>query len=249
MTSKKVLVVFGSKSDENVFMPIVDSLKQKKIKFDMHICSAHRTPEKLSHILIQKQYDLIIAGAGLAAHLPGVVASKTPAPVVGVPVDGAFQGLDAFLAIVQMPPGIPVLSCGINKNPLESDFLLKEYDSVKISGDFSNKRVKKCVETLEKFEVGLDGDKPLTINFFDLKTEKPLPDAINVPLMETGVADDALTFLDKSKTGFFVGTNRGDNAAVFAVSMIDYIRLIEYREEMAVQVNDADLDLQKKLIS
>ena len=122
---KKVLVVFGSKSDKSVFEPIVKSQKEKKADVDMRICSAHRTPALLNSILLEKQYDLVIAGAGLAAHLPGVVASKTPVPVIGVPCNGAFDGLDSFLSIVQMPPGIPVLGVGVDVNPV-NDFLLKE---------------------------------------------------------------------------------------------------------------------------
>lgn len=119
-------------SDSNVYLPIIKKLEKKNVEFDLRIASAHRTPELLHAVLSRKRFDMIIAGAGLAAHLPGVVASKTIAPVVGVPCNGNFEGLDAFLSIVQMPPGIPVLSVGVGVNPLQTDFLLKDYDSVKL---------------------------------------------------------------------------------------------------------------------
>lgn len=242
---KKVLVVFGSKSDETVFEPIVKRLKALKAIVDMRVCSAHRTPELLNTVLIQKNYDLVIAGAGLAAHLPGVVASKTVAPVVGVPVASNFEGLDSFLAIVQMPPGIPVLSVGPGVNPA-SEFLLNDYESVRIIGDMNNPRVKKCVETLEEFDVELNSDHAVTINFFDMKTEDPKDDCINVPLIDNETSADALTFLNKAKKGYFVGINRGDNAAVFAASMIDRMRLIDYREKMMKKVKDDDKEVKKK---
>ncbi len=244
MKQKQILVVFGSKSDEDVFLPIVKKLKGKAL-VDMRICSAHRSPELLNSILTQKDYDLIIAGAGLAAHLPGVVASKTVAPIVGVPVASNFDGLDSFLAIVQMPPGIPVLSVGPRFNPA-TDFLLKKYDSVKVIGDKKNKRVEKCVETLEEFDVEFDGKTLLLINFFDLKKGKPKDNAINVPLIEKETAKDSLTFLKKAKKGYFVGINRGENAAIFAASMINRMRLIDYRESMTKKVMDDDKEIAKK---
>jgi 5-(carboxyamino)imidazole ribonucleotide mutase len=242
---KNVLVVFGSSSDEKVYKPIAAKLKAKA-NVDLRICSAHRTPELLNKILLEKDYDLIIAGAGLAAHLPGVAASKTVAPVIGVPVNSNFEGLDSFLSIVQMPPGVPVLAVGPGVNPAQ-DFLLKNYDSVKIIGDLKNKRVDKCALMLEEFDIETEkGKKPLTINFFDLRKGTPKENCINVPLIEKETAKDALTFLKKSKKGYFVGINRGDNAAVFAVSMIDRLRLIDYREAMIKKVMDDDNEVRKR---
>ncbi|MBR9690882.1 AIR carboxylase family protein [Candidatus Woesearchaeota archaeon] len=239
--TKKILVVFGSKSDEKVFGKIAKSLKGKA-DFDIRICSAHRTPELLNTVMLKKDYDLIIAGAGLAAHLPGVIASKTTAPVVGVPVSGNFDGLDAFLSIVQMPSGIPVLACPVDSNPI-SDFLLFDYDSVKVVGDMKNERVKKCVVMLEEFDVALDLKKPITINFFNLDTENPKENCINVPLLEGDGAEDALSFFKKANKGYFVGLNRGDNAAVFAVSMIDRYSLIDYRDDMKQKVVKDDKEV------
>jgi len=101
-------ILFGSASDENVFKPLVEDLCQDhKIAFD--VLSAHRDPEALEACLKTSSADLFICGAGLAAHLPGVVASKVKQPVIGVAVNSQFAGLDAFLSIAQMPRQIPVL--------------------------------------------------------------------------------------------------------------------------------------------
>lgn len=232
LNKKNILVVFGSKSDSNVYLPIKKSLTNKKVNFDLRIASAHRSPELLHDVLRKKRYDLIIAGAGLAAHLPGVIASKTIAPVVGIPCNGNFDGLDAFLSISQMPPSIPVLCAPISSNPFSTDFLLKNYDSVKIVGKIKNSRAQKCVEILEKYDIEFNEKNPLIINFFDLKKDSPIKDAINVALIDKENSKDALLFFKKAKTGFFVGLNRGDNAAYMAISMINRLPLAEFREEL-----------------
>lgn len=105
----EILIVFGSTSDQAVYEPLYESLAQKQ---DVHfeVISAHRQPERLRERLAWNDYDVVIAGAGLAAHLPGVVASQTEKPVFGVPVDSQFGGIDAFLSILQMPFGVPVLT-------------------------------------------------------------------------------------------------------------------------------------------
>ena len=109
-----VLIVFGSNSDSFVYDKLAAALKEKGVSFELRICSAHRTPEKLAEILSQSQAKVIIAGAGLSAALPGVIASHTVKPVIGLPVSGNYQGLDALLSVHQMPPGIPVLGVGVD---------------------------------------------------------------------------------------------------------------------------------------
>lgn len=104
------LVAFGSKADDDVVQPIVAQLKKSGFEVQVEYVSAHRQPERLDQLLSSSTFDLVVAGAGLAAHLPGVVASKTLKPVVGVPVQVAFGGFDALMSIVQMPPGIPVFT-------------------------------------------------------------------------------------------------------------------------------------------
>ncbi len=115
----KVAIIFGSKSDTDVMRGAVDCLKKFEIEYSAHILSAHRVPELLEETLekLEKEnYGLIIAGAGLAAHLPGVIASKTTLPVIGVPIRAALEGMDALLSIVQMPKSIPVATVGINNS-------------------------------------------------------------------------------------------------------------------------------------
>jgi 5-(carboxyamino)imidazole ribonucleotide mutase len=92
-------------------------LDELEIPFEINALSAHRTPEeveKFSHEAESRGIRVIIAAAGMAAHLPGVIASMTTLPVIGVPIKASMEGLDALLAIVQMPPGIPVATVGIN---------------------------------------------------------------------------------------------------------------------------------------
>lgn len=105
-------VVMGSKSDAERMQPALDTLEQMGIQYEVNVISAHRTPRKAQEYAQkarERGIEVIIAGAGMAAHLPGVLASWTTLPVIGVPlVAGELKGIDAFLSIVQMPPGIPV---------------------------------------------------------------------------------------------------------------------------------------------
>ena len=110
----KVIIVMGSKSDMEIMKKAETFLNDHQIGCEIHVASAHRTPEKLHKILEKDNFEIVIAGAGMAAHLPGVVASLTNKPVIGVPINASFQGLDALLAIVQMPPGIPVATVAVN---------------------------------------------------------------------------------------------------------------------------------------
>ena len=114
----KVLIVMGSDSDYPVMEPCFAQLKQLGVVFDAVVCSAHRTPQKAAELAgnaIANGYGVVIAAAGLAAHLPGVLAAYTTLPVIGVPVaGGALNGVDALYAIVQMPAGIPVATVVIN---------------------------------------------------------------------------------------------------------------------------------------
>ncbi len=109
----KICTIIGSKSDLQIGKKSKDVLDEFGVENDLIIASAHRTPEKIDEI-VKKNYDVYIAIAGLAAHLPGVLASKTNKPIIGVPVDVKLDGLDSILSIVQMPPGIPVACMGIN---------------------------------------------------------------------------------------------------------------------------------------
>jgi 5-(carboxyamino)imidazole ribonucleotide mutase len=110
----KVAVVIGSKSDEELGKNIVDFLKGFGVECDYRILSAHRNPEELDEFVKSSNAEVFIAIAGLSAALPGVIASKTLKPVIGVPREVKLGGLDALLSIVQMPQGIPVATVGID---------------------------------------------------------------------------------------------------------------------------------------
>jgi 5-(carboxyamino)imidazole ribonucleotide mutase len=112
-----VSIIMGSTSDLKVMEKAASVLDEFGIPFEMNALSAHRTPEaveKFAHNAAKNGIKVIIAGAGMAAHLPGVIAAMTPLPVIGVPIKSSLEGIDALLAIVQMPPGIPVATVGID---------------------------------------------------------------------------------------------------------------------------------------
>lgn len=112
-----VSIIMGSTSDLEVMRKAADLLNDFKIPFEMNALSAHRTPEEVEDFAknaSERGIKVIIAGAGMAAHLPGVIAASTTVPVIGVPINAALGGIDALLAIVQMPPGIPVATVGVN---------------------------------------------------------------------------------------------------------------------------------------
>ncbi|MDR0374799.1 MAG: 5-(carboxyamino)imidazole ribonucleotide mutase [Treponema sp.] len=114
----KVAVIFGSASDKPIMKGAGDVLREFGVAYSAHILSAHRAPEALSEtvkMLEKEGADLIIAGAGLAAALPGVIASQTTLPVIGVPIAvGGLGGLDALFSMAQMPKPIPVAVVGVN---------------------------------------------------------------------------------------------------------------------------------------
>ena len=115
----KVAIIFGSKSDTDVMKGAANALKEFGVDYKAYVLSAHRVPEKLTETIKEAENsgcEVIIAGAGLAAHLPGVIASQTVLPVIGVPIKAAVEGLDALFSIVQMPKSIPVATVGINNS-------------------------------------------------------------------------------------------------------------------------------------
>lgn len=124
----KVAVLMGSKSDLTVMEESAATLKQFGLDCEMRIMSAHRTPEEVlafSKDAKTNGFSVIIAGAGMAAHLAGVVAAHTTLPVIGVPIaSSSLNGLDALLAMVQMPPGVPVATMGIGKAGAKNAALL-----------------------------------------------------------------------------------------------------------------------------
>ncbi|HMK48706.1 MAG TPA: 5-(carboxyamino)imidazole ribonucleotide mutase [Thermodesulfovibrionales bacterium] len=115
----QVLIIMGSDSDLQVMQTAGELLEKFGISYEMTIASAHRTPEltvRLASDAEKKGFDVVIAGAGMAAHLAGFIAAHTTLPVIGVPIDSSsLKGLDSLLSIVQMPPGVPVAAMSIGK--------------------------------------------------------------------------------------------------------------------------------------
>ena len=118
MSNSLVGIIMGSKSDWKTMIHCSDTLKKFKVKHEVKVISAHRTPERLHRFLNEakrNKIEIIIAGAGGAAHLAGVAASLTTLPVLGVPIESKLKGLDSLLSTVQMPSGIPVGTLAIGK--------------------------------------------------------------------------------------------------------------------------------------
>jgi 5-(carboxyamino)imidazole ribonucleotide mutase len=112
-----VSIIMGSTSDLPVMEKAAEILNNFRIPFEMNALSAHRTPEEVEKFAKNAEprgIKVIIAAAGMAAHLPGVIASMTPIPVIGVPIKASLEGLDSIFSILQMPPGIPVATVGVN---------------------------------------------------------------------------------------------------------------------------------------
>ena len=118
MSPKLVAIIMGSESDREVMEAAARELDERKISYEMQVMSAHRDPDKVAQFAKQAQargFKVVIAGAGKAAALPGVIASHTNLPVIGVPIKTSdLGGMDSLLSIVQMPPGVPVACVAIN---------------------------------------------------------------------------------------------------------------------------------------
>ncbi len=113
----KVSIIMGSTSDLGVMEKAAKLLNEFEIPFEINALSAHRTPEEVEKFAKgakDRGIKVIIAGAGMAAHLPGVIAAMTPLPVIGVPINASLLGFDSILAILQMPPGIPVATVAVD---------------------------------------------------------------------------------------------------------------------------------------
>ena len=114
-TNPDVTIIMGSLSDRKVGERAVKIFEQLKVTYQWRVASAHRTPELVEEIMRTSGSKVFIGIAGMAAHLPGVMASHTTRPIIAVPVSASFDGLDALLAAVQMPPGIPVATVALGK--------------------------------------------------------------------------------------------------------------------------------------
>ena len=164
----KVSIFMGSTSDLPVMEKAAKVLNDFCIPFEMNALSAHRTPaevEEFAKNARKRGVEVIIAGAGMAAHLPGVIAAMTPVPVIGVPINASLDGMDALLAIAQMPPGIPVATVAIN-GAMNAGILASQMLAV---GDEALKvKIVEFKESLKKKIV--DANKELAQVKFDYKT-------------------------------------------------------------------------------
>lgn len=124
-----IAVISGSKSDQGIVDRVLRKLDEKKASYEHRIISAHRNPEELENYIRKTDARVFIAIAGLSAALPGVIASRTKRPVIGVPVSSKLGGLDALLSIVQMPPGVPVACVGIDNGENAALLALKILES------------------------------------------------------------------------------------------------------------------------
>jgi len=252
----KVLVIFGSKSDEPTYKEIIKGLKKENIETELRISSAHRTPNELEEI-IKTDSNLIIAGAGLSAALPGVIASKTIKPIIGVPCHGSYQGLDALLSIMQMPSGIPVLSVGINQTEIavrNAVKLLKPKVSINLISEIPNEALKKAEKIFAEFDIPVKKSEAVeddSINIEFVSLEEAIPEknqlVIYCPIMlkDDDKAEAALNVLKHSNHGLWVGLNNGKNAALAAIEILNFndkytLKLNEYREKLKNKVKESD---------
>ena len=248
-----VLILFASKSDEDAYRQITKILDKNKVSYDFKLASAHKTPEDVDRIVSSGDYKVVISGAGLAAALPGVIAAKTLRPVIGVPCKGNYEGLDALLSIMQMPPGIPVLSVGTLKADVaaqEAIKILYRPEKVVLVGDKTNKTFKKAEEILRQFGVNhshseqvIDNAINIVFAYFDEPIEKKSQLIIYCPLLEENddKAEAALNLLKHSEHGLWVGLNNGQNAALAAIEILNVDnsfeqKLIDYGKEIGDKV-------------
>lgn len=158
-----VSVIMGSTSDLPVMKKATDFLNEMQIPFEVNALSAHRTPEaveQFSKNAKKRGIKVIIAAAGMAAHLPGVIAANTTLPVIGVPINSTLDGMDALLAIVQMPPGIPVATVGVNASLnaaiLASEMLSLANDELAVRLAAYKENLKKKIEKANEELKGLE---------------------------------------------------------------------------------------------
>jgi 5-(carboxyamino)imidazole ribonucleotide mutase len=159
ITNKKVAIVMGSQSDYAVMKKCEEILKVLKVKFETKIVSAHRTPDRMfafAKTAAKNNFGVIIAGAGGSAHLPGMIASMSTLPVIGVPIETKkLKGLDSLLSMVQMPKGIPVGTVAIGENGAFNAGLL----SASIIA-LSDSRIKKNLEKWRRIQTAAIRKKP-----------------------------------------------------------------------------------------
>lgn len=188
----KVLVIFGSKSDANIYEPLKARLINEGHEVDFRMISVHRSPELLDRELATVQAQAVIAGAGLAAHLPGIVAAKLLIPVFGIPCGAAIGGVDAFFAISQMPFGIPVLTTAADAYAAAVD-AIGRWSRLDLQYSFEgfNLVFERHKKNLPHFQMLLERAQKLVdksglgLNI----TDKPVENAVNICLVDISEND------------------------------------------------------------
>lgn len=157
MSNPKAALIMGSDSDFDKVKGCITKLKEFNIECEVNVISAHRTPAKAMEYAAEAEangIEVIICAAGMAAHLGGVVAANTTLPVIGIPIESTFDGMDALLATVQMPPGIPVATVGLNNGTnaaiLAAEMLALRYDYLKPMLKEARKKMADAVAVKDK---------------------------------------------------------------------------------------------------
>jgi len=250
----KVFVVFGSKSDDNVQGPLADTLR-KDFDVTSEVISAHRDLEKLQARMKEWQGHAYIAGAGLAAALPGVVAAMTPLPVFGVPVPNQFGGLDSLGSIAQMPPGVPVITAGPASTAPIVQFL-KQYKTAKtnfakinfVARDEALLKHPELLAEVEKARIAAadkGGEVTLSatesadaFNVLFVANESHIrPDAfcLHVPFVEKANVQKPEVYLEllkwANKGGLWVGANNTRNAVHSVLRLGNAAKTAQFKSE------------------
>lgn len=240
----KVFVVYGSDSDKNSYQPLCDKLIENEHEVYFEVISAHRKPDHLIETLKTRQYDVVIAGAGIAAALPGVAASKTERPVFGVPVPAYFGGLDALASIQQMPFGVPVLTCppdgeieivkflehkqlkGLNDLKVINivvDSSLKSEEFVKTELDRSMKFANEKNIELRVSDT-LEADIPNIVLVTKIDDVKANDFCLHVPIMNKEMKNNPAKYLEvlewTKAGGLWLGVNNTRNAIISFIKLL-----------------------------
>lgn len=218
----KIQVLFGSQSDERVYGPMCSAL-ESLADVKMEVASAHRHPARVRDVMTTSDANVFIAGAGLAAHLPGVVASLTAKPVVGIAVNGAFGGLDAFMSVVQMPKDIPVMCVTENQVAALPAYLnkiknWKAESTLKLywnKAESENPLVKKALldiaEKSQKKIEWVEASDPQCRGSLHLAGDNTVATGLSLWLIEKDQLQNPAKALDffatAQKGGFWVGAN------------------------------------------
>lgn len=262
-----IAIITGSSNDWKKMKPVADYLKEQKMRFSLHAESAHRTPEEIDELITlwnRNGVRIVIAGAGLSAALAGAIASKFNGIVIGVPLKGAYDGLDAFLSVMDMPPGIPLIGVGVEDMPVAARLaeliMRKKFIGVHLIGnamESTTKMLKKFDLDFVSFGTAINPEE-INIKFVDMTDPEPRFDAVSdtliiyCPLYPETDAEDALELMGtigQGVDGGWVGPNRGDNAALAALKILSLnneelkTSLIGYRKDQGTQVLEKELEL------